>query len=117
MSRASVRRAVAPALRPCSGWPSRHSVASLPLSQASSTTAPAHASGIVAAIRNQYVAHCGPNASPSSASRYVSACAACHPMRSVRSLTSSRSTGTASGWASVSSRGDICASRRRTCSW
>ena len=53
VSRASVRRAVAPALSPCSGSPSRHSVASLPLSHDSSTHAPAHASGIVPAIRNQ----------------------------------------------------------------
>jgi hypothetical protein len=56
-------------LSPCSGTPSRHSVASLPLSQSQSTRRPAHAFGAVARARNQYVDHCGPKVSPSLAGR------------------------------------------------
>ncbi len=54
---------------PCAGTPSSQSVASLAESQRRSTRLPLRPGGTVAAPRNQYVAHSGPNRSPSSAGR------------------------------------------------
>ncbi len=64
-SRAELRTWVAPVLRPWTGTPSSHSVASPPVS--SSRCQP---SGTVARARSQYVANSGPSGSPIDAERH-----------------------------------------------
>ena len=66
---ASIRAPSGLEFSPCTGRPSIQSVASLWLTHARSTRSPAHSAGTVASTRNQYVAHSGPNRSPSAASR------------------------------------------------
>ena len=66
---------------------------------ARSTRSPAHSSGTVASTRNQYVAHSGPNRSPSAASRYSSSLGLLGPRsRSTGPATRSESGSRTSAW-------------------